>query len=113
MEEAGPGLDELTLDAAYRGAHYSTVGGVGAYKVSAVYGPASWIKLRGTYSRAIRAPNITEAFKPLTSTFFTLRDPCSAENIGSNVNFARNCAAAGLPAGFTAVLLSPASVRAA
>ena len=103
FRKAGPGLDELTLDAAYRGAHYSTVGGVGAYKVSAVYGPASWIKLRGTYSRAIRAPNITEAFKPLTSTFFTLRDPCSAENIGSNVNFARNCAAAGLPAGFTAV----------
>ena len=102
FRQAGPLLDELSINAAYRGAHYSTVGGVSAYKVGAVYGPASWLKLRGTYSRAIRAPNITEAFQPVSATFFSVDDPCSAENINSNVNFARNCAAAGLPAGFVA-----------
>jgi outer membrane receptor protein involved in Fe transport len=103
FRRAGPGLDELSFDLAYRGAHYSTVGGVGAYKVSAVYGPADWIKLRGTYSRAIRAPNITEAYMPSSPNFFAgLKDPCSAENIGANVNYARNCAAAGLPPGFVA-----------
>ncbi len=106
FRHAGPGLDELTFDAAWRGAHYSTVGDVGAYKVSGVWGPASWVKLRGTYSRAIRAPNITEAFLPSTPTFFNVEDPCSVENINTNVNFARNCAAAGLPAGFTATTFS-------
>jgi iron complex outermembrane receptor protein len=98
----GPFLDELTVDAAYRGAHYSTVGGVGSYKFSATYGPVSWMKLRGTYSRAIRAPNITEAFLPASSGFFNITDPCSAENIGNNVNYARNCAAAGIPGAFVA-----------
>jgi outer membrane receptor protein involved in Fe transport len=103
LRDAGPGLNELSFDAAYRGAHYSTVGGVSAYKVSAIYGPASWVKFRGTYSRAIRAPNITEAFLPNSPTVFNgLKDPCSVENINSNVSFAKNCAAAGLPAGFVA-----------
>jgi outer membrane receptor protein involved in Fe transport len=104
FRQAGPGLDELSFDLAYRGAHYSTVGGVGAYKVGAVYGPASWFKLRGTYSRAIRAPNITEAYQPTSGTAFAnIKDPCSRENIGSNVNYAKNCAADNrVPANFVA-----------
>jgi outer membrane receptor protein involved in Fe transport len=103
FRDAGPLLDELSIDAAYRGAHYSTVGGVSSYKVGGVYGPVNWLKLRGSYSRAIRAPNITEAFLPLSATSFNrLKDPCSVENVGANVNFAANCAAAGLPAGFVA-----------
>ena len=39
---------------------------------------------------------------PSSATFFTIHDPCSAENINSNVNYAKNCAAAGLPSGFVA-----------
>ena len=102
FKDFAPLLQELTVDAAYRGANYSTVGKVGAYKFSGTYGPVNWLKLRTTYSRAIRAPNITEAFLPATSGFFNILDPCSTENIGSNVNYAKNCAAAGLPTGFTA-----------
>lgn len=103
FRDAGPLLDELTIDAAFRGAHYSSVGGVSAYKVGGVYGPASWLRLRGTWSRAVRAPNITEAFLPTSSTFFSgVADPCSVENIGRNVNYAANCAAHDLPPGFTA-----------
>jgi len=89
-------------DAAFRGANYSTVGNVGAYKFSGTYGPVNWFKLRTTYSRAIRAPNITEAFLPASSGFFNITDPCSTENIGNNVNYAKNCATAGIPAGFNA-----------
>jgi outer membrane receptor protein involved in Fe transport len=95
-------LKELTVGAAYRGAHYSTSGHVDAYKFSGDYRPIDWLRLRTTYSRAIRAPNITEAFLPQTPGFFNITDPCSAENITSNVNFAKNCAAAGIPAGFVA-----------
>jgi outer membrane receptor protein involved in Fe transport len=98
----GPWLDDLSLDSAYRGAQYSTVGYADAYKFGGDYGPFPWIKFRGTYSQAIRAPNITEAFTPLSQTYFNVSDPCSAENIQSNVNYAKNCAAAGIPVGFTA-----------
>jgi len=102
FRDAGPLMDELSVDAAWRGADYSTVGKVAAYKVGGVYGPASWLKFRGTWSRSVRAPNITEAYAPLTSSPFIIKDPCSVEHIGDNVNFARNCAAAGLPANFVA-----------
>jgi outer membrane receptor protein involved in Fe transport len=102
FKDFAPLLQELSLDAAYRGAHYSTVGGVGAYKLSGTYGPVSWLKLRTTYSQAIRAPNITEAFQPNSPGFFNITDPCSVENIQANVNFAKNCAAAGIPVGFVA-----------
>jgi len=102
LKDFAPLLHELTLDAAYRGANYSTVGNVGAYKVEGIYGPVSWAKLRTTYSQAIRAPNITEAFEPTSSTFFNITDPCSQENIQNNVNFAKNCQAAGIPPGFVA-----------
>jgi iron complex outermembrane receptor protein len=97
-----PFMQELTLDAAFRGADYSTVGKVGAYKFSGDYAPVSWLKFRSTYSRSIRAPNITEAFLPPTPGFFNIVDPCSVENIGSQTNFAHNCAAAGIPANFVA-----------
>ncbi|HEY8004084.1 MAG TPA: TonB-dependent receptor, partial [Phenylobacterium sp.] len=72
------------------------------YKLSGTYGPVSWLKLRTTYSQAIRAPNITEAFQPNSPGFFNITDPCSVENIQANVNFAKNCAAAGIPVGFVA-----------
>jgi iron complex outermembrane receptor protein len=98
----GPLLDELSVDLAYRGAHYSTVGRVSAYKVSGTYGPASWLKLRGTWSRAVRAPNITEAFLPSSGGYFDVTDPCSSENIAGNVNYAANCQAANIPARFVA-----------
>ncbi len=96
--------DELTFDLAYRGAQYSfkQVGYADSYKFGGVYGPVDWLKLRGTYGRAIRAPNITEAFLPPSGGFFNVADPCSQENIGSNVNYPKNCAAAGVPAGFQA-----------
>ena len=102
FKDFAPLFQELTFDVAYRGANYSTVGNAGAYMFKGTYGPVNWVKVRTTYSRAIRAPNITEAFSPSSSGFFNITDPCSAENIGNNVNFAKNCAAAGIPAGFKA-----------
>jgi outer membrane receptor protein involved in Fe transport len=95
-------LDELTVDGAIRGSHYSSVGTTDAWKISAVYGPIPSFKFRGAYSEAIRAPNITEGFLPPTGTFFTIFDPCDAQNIAANVNRSANCAALGIPPGFVA-----------
>ena len=57
FKHLGPLMDELSFDAAYRGADYSTVGKVGAYKFSGTYGPLDWLKFRSTYSRSVRAPS--------------------------------------------------------
>ena len=112
-------LDELTFDVADRNAQYTTVGNVNAWKVSGIYGPIPGLKFRGDYSEAVRAPNLTEAFLPPSGTFFTVADPCSAENINANANRFKNCAAllAGFPGAApagtyvdTAVNLSPPGI---
>jgi len=90
----------LSIDGAYRYADYSTVGGAEAWKVGGVYAPIRDITFRGTYSRAVRAPNITEAFLPTTASFFSVTDPCDVDNINLDPDRVSNCAAAGVPAGF-------------
>jgi len=92
----------LSVDAAYRYADYSTVGGAEAWKVGALYAPVRDISFRGTYSRAVRAPNITEAFLPATAGFASVSDPCDVDNIDSDPDRAANCAADGIPVGFVA-----------
>ena len=90
----------LSIDGAYRYADYSTVGAAEAWKVGGVYAPVRDITFRGTYSRAVRAPNITEAFLPATAGFFSVTDPCDVDNIQQDPDRAANCAAAGVPDGF-------------
>ena len=90
----------LSIDGAYRYADYSTVGGAEAWKVGGVYAPVRDITFRGTYSRAVRAPNITEAFLPATAGFFSVTDPCDVDNIDLDPDRTANCAAAGVPGGF-------------
>lgn len=92
----------LSLDAAYRYASYSHAGVARAWKVGGIYAPVKDLSFRGTYSRAVRAPNITEAFLPPTSAFFDYTDPCDDSQINIDPDRATNCAALGVPAGFNA-----------
>lgn len=92
----------LTFDAAYRYAEYSHAGIARAWKLGGVYAPVKDVSFRGTYSRAVRAPNITEAFLPNTAAFFDYADPCDDAAIGDDPDRAANCAALGMPPGFDA-----------
>lgn len=50
----------------------------------------------------MRAPNINELFSPLTATTARPLDPCDAGNINDgSPNRAANCAADGIPTGWT------------
>ncbi len=95
-------VEELAVEGAVRYADYSTVGDATAWKIGGEYAPFQDIRFRGTYSRAVRAPNITEAFLPATSSFFDIADPCDAADIGRDPDRAANCAALGVPPGFVA-----------
>lgn len=57
-----PLVQELNLDVAARYSHYDTVGGIETYKASLDWKPADWLRVRGAYQRAIRAPNLAELF---------------------------------------------------
>ena len=93
---------ELTLDAAFRTADYSHAGKAEAWKVGLMYAPFEDLRIRGTIGEAVRAPNITEAFSPVSPGFASVSDPCDADNISDDPDRAANCAALGIPAGFQA-----------
>ncbi|WP_454798296.1 TonB-dependent receptor plug domain-containing protein [Novosphingobium lindaniclasticum] len=57
-----PFLHALDLNAAVRYTDYSTSGGVTTWKAGLVWEPVSGVRLRGTVSRDIRAPNVPELF---------------------------------------------------
>ncbi|PZQ24647.1 MAG: hypothetical protein DI569_00250 [Sphingopyxis macrogoltabida] len=90
----------LSVEGAVRHADYSHAGTATSWKAGAIWEPAEGLRLRGTISRAIRAPNIFEAFRPSEGQTTNVTDPCSEINIGANPNRAANCAALGRPAGY-------------
>lgn len=65
----------LDLNGAVRRTNYSTTGSVTTWKAGVVYEPIDGIRLRGTRSRDIRAPNIFELFGPQTRRSIGLSDP--------------------------------------
>ena len=73
-----PFFELLELGGAIRVADYSTVGSVVSYNGQVVWSPVDDIRIRGTYSRAVRAPSIGELFSAQSQTFPTgLNDPCA------------------------------------
>ncbi|TAD74965.1 MAG: TonB-dependent receptor [Sphingomonadales bacterium] len=103
-----PFFHELTVGAAGRYADYSTVGGTFTWNVNGIWAPIPDIRFRGTYAKAIRAPNIAELFDPQQGATFRPNDPCSQSNIdrltASNdpaaQNRLNNCRADGIPVGY-------------
>lgn len=89
-----PFAHELSLGAAGRYADYSTVGGAFTWNVNGIWAPVSDIRLRATYSRAIRAPNIAELFNPAQGATFRPSDPCDLINQDATPNRLQNCIAA-------------------
>lgn len=103
-----PFFHELTVGGAGRYASYSTVGGAFTWNVNGVWAPVQDLRLRGSYSRAIRAPNISELFNPAQGATFRPNDPCNQSIIDQLVasqspvaqNRIANCRADGIPVGF-------------
>lgn len=90
----------LSVEGAVRHADYSHAGQATSWKAGAIWEPTDGLRLRATLGRAIRAPNIFEAFRPSEGQTTNVNDPCSQTNIGNNPNRAANCATLGRPAGF-------------
>jgi len=70
---------DLSLDVGYRYSNYSLAGGASTYKFEIQWAPTSDFRLRYSYDRAIRAPNLFELFNPGTygQTSVIGTDPCS------------------------------------
>ena len=73
-----PLIKALDLNGAFRYTDYSTSGGVKSWKVGLTYTPFTDLRFRGTRSRDIRAPNISELFTGATQGQGNLTDDFQA-----------------------------------
>ncbi|WP_397602915.1 TonB-dependent receptor domain-containing protein [Sphingorhabdus sp.] len=87
-----PFAQELTLSAAGRVAKYQgKVGTVYSYNTGVDYAPIADVRFRANYSRAVRAPNVSETGFPLVPNFSNgFVDPCNPASIGTGIR-ATNC----------------------
>ncbi len=72
-----PFFQELSIEAGARFSDYSTVGGLFNYKFGAQWSPIDWLKFRGIYNKAARAPSITELFQNGDQGFPGYSDFCN------------------------------------
>jgi len=77
-----PFAEDLSFNAGYRYSSYSSSGPVSAYKYGLEYQPIDDFRLRASYERAVRAPNVLEAYAPLNVVLFTGQDPCAGITTG-------------------------------
>ena len=91
-----PGARELTVDLAARFSDYDSIGQTTTWRSTLIYAPVNDFAVRATYSEAVRAPNITELYGPVTSATFRPTDPCDATYIAGvdaalGANLQANC----------------------
>jgi len=98
-----PAIYSLELHGAARYVDHSTAGKATTWTAEGRWGIIRDIALRANFTRAIRAPSITEIYNPSSTFFDFATDPCDAENVNQGpdpTTRAANCAAAGIPADF-------------
>lgn len=78
-------IEELSIGAGYRKSWYKLGTGrtydTDTYKVSGEFAPVKDIRFRGSYNRAVRAPNIQELFSPQFVALDGSTDPCAGFQI--------------------------------
>lgn len=109
-----PLIKELTLSGSGRISDYKgATGTVYAYAGNVEWRPFSPLRIRGSYSRSVRAPNLSELYSAQSQNFTPApADPCSARNLatGSATRVA-NCNAAGRPADYDFVYSQSLEIR--
>lgn len=115
--EDKPFFESLTLEAGIRYSDYSIKGGAGydtwTWKAGGSWEPGAGVKIRGNYSRAVRAPNIGELFTPLSVALTNLGiDPCAGSAPTTNANLRAICLAQGAPAGTIGAIANPTAAQA-
>lgn len=89
-----PFAHNLEVGAALRLSDYSTIGKTTAWKVDGTYAPVRDLTFTGTYSTAVRAPNIGELFSGASQTYEFVNDPCNSNNVASGTQYRQaNCTA--------------------
>ncbi|MFT3722556.1 MAG: TonB-dependent receptor [Hyphomonadaceae bacterium] len=77
-----PFAQSLNIDLSYRNSDYNTIGSVDTYKVGGDWEPIDGLRFRGGYSKATRAPSISELFNPAANNFPAVGTPSATSQSG-------------------------------
>ena len=115
--EDRPGFESLTFEAGARYSKYEIDGAGGnstwTWKAGGSWEPGHGLKVRGNYSRAVRAPNIDELFDPLAVNLTNLAiDPCAGVAPTTNADLRAVCLAQGAPVGSIGLITNPTAAQA-
>jgi iron complex outermembrane recepter protein len=72
-----PFFEDLSVEAGYRYSSYSLGFDTNTYKLGLEWAPTSDVRFRGSYQRAVRAPNIGELYSPDSVGLDGSEDPCT------------------------------------
>jgi outer membrane receptor protein involved in Fe transport len=72
-----PMLHDLSIEAGIRWSDYSSVGDVLTWKAGVEWAPVEWLRFRGLFQRAARAPNLIDLFDTQSAGFVNGTDPCA------------------------------------
>lgn len=98
-----PGIANLTASVGYRYSDYSISGKVNTGKFAVQYEPIADLRLRGSFQRAIRAPNLIELFNPVRVNLIgSGDDPCAPSEFSGVVAATLQQCLRTLPANATA-----------
>ena len=86
-----PVLEKLIFDAAYRIGDYSTIGTEPTWKLGFDSPLNSQIRLRGTYSSSVRAPNISDLYSAAAQNFAPVNDTCNGVDNTTPGDIGANC----------------------
>lgn len=105
-----PLIKQLELNLGYRYSDYNTFGGVKSYRAEGSWAITDFVRVRGGYARAVRAPNVVELYesRTMSSPFIGAAgsvgqgDPCDVRSAyrtgGSGAQVRALCLAQGMPA---------------
>lgn len=89
--------DYFGLEIAARSSDYSNIGTVNTWKVGGEWVMTDWIRLRGAYNVAIRAPSLNELYSPVGIGFTAGDDRCD-QDFNPTAAQQALCVAQGVPA---------------
>lgn len=106
--EDAPWIKLLELNGGYRISDYENAGITHTFKYGATWMPSEDLRFRGSFQRAVRAPNIVELFSLSFFGLWSGQDPCASTTTSPPAFNAAQCANLGLsPAQIATFAASP------
>ncbi|MET0499311.1 MAG: TonB-dependent receptor [Steroidobacteraceae bacterium] len=104
-----PFAKTMSFEAGYRFSDYNLGFDTDSYKLGLDWAPIDDIRLRGSYQRAVRSPNIQELFLQQRVQLDGATDPCASDGVDAPERSAAECARTGVTAAqYGNILANPA-----